>query len=247
MLQHLLSVVDAQTIEDVWEEHIKHMADFGFDRLLYGYTSSLTESSFGDPEDILILSNHEPDYVKSFMDDGLYFHAPMVRWAMQNVGSCSWRWIAENSDSLSPSEQSVVRFNRSWGVVAGYSISFRDSSARAKGAIALTARRGMSQDEADAVWAEHGDTIELCNKLAHLKISSLPHAAQTRMLTKRQREVLEWVGDGKTVQDIALLLNLTPQTVEKHLRLAREALDVHTTAQAVLKATRNRQIFMLES
>ena len=31
--------------------------------------------------------------------------------------------------------------------------------------------------------------------------------------------------------------------VEKHLRLAREALDVETTAQAVLKASLQRQIF----
>jgi len=66
-----------------------------------------------------------------------------------------------------------------------------------------------------------------------------------RPLTRRQREVLEWVGDGKTVQDIALLMGLTPATVEKHLRLAREALEVGTTAQAVLKASYQNQIFVL--
>jgi LuxR family transcriptional regulator len=65
-------------------------------------------------------------------------------------------------------------------------------------------------------------------------------------LTARQREVLGWVGDGKTVQDIALLIGLTPATVEKHLRLARAALNVETTAQAVLKAAFQNQIFILE-
>ena len=66
-------------------------------------------------------------------------------------------------------------------------------------------------------------------------------------LTKRQREMLQWVGDGKTTQDIALLIVLTPATVEKHLRLAREALDVETTAQAVLKAAFYNQMFILEA
>ena len=67
------------------------------------------------------------------------------------------------------------------------------------------------------------------------------------MLTNRQREVLEWVGDGKTTQDIATIMDLTPATVEKHLRLARESLDVETTAQAVLKASFQNQIFLLET
>jgi len=65
-------------------------------------------------------------------------------------------------------------------------------------------------------------------------------------LTKRQREVLQWVGDGKTTQDIAILLDLTSATIEKHLRLAREALDVETTAQAVLKAAFLNQMFVIE-
>ena len=58
--------------------------------------------------------------------------------------------------------------------------------------------------------------------------------------------MLEWVGDGKTTQDIAILLGLTAATVEKHLRLAREALDVETTAQAVLKAAFYNQMFVIE-
>ena len=58
--------------------------------------------------------------------------------------------------------------------------------------------------------------------------------------------MLEWVGDGKTVQDTAVIMGLTPPTVEKHLRLARQALNVETTAQAVLKAAFQNQIFVLE-
>ena len=58
-------------------------------------------------------------------------------------------------------------------------------------------------------------------------------------------EVLEWVGDGKTTADIATIMGLTLATVEKHLRLARESLDVDTTAQAVLKASFQNQIYVL--
>ncbi len=75
----------------------------------------------------------------------------------------------------------------------------------------------------------------------------MPYVPPNRALTKRQREALEWVGDGKTTQDIAVLLGLTTATVDKHLRLARESLSVETTAQAVLKAALHNQIFMSEA
>jgi len=97
---------------------------------------------------------------------------------------------------------------------------------RTKGATALTAKVGMSQDEVEEIWAKHGDEITVINNVMHLKIQTLPYSQ--RHMTKRQREVLQWVGDGKTTEDIAILLELTPATIEKYLRLSREALDVKT-------------------
>ena len=80
------------------------------------------------------------------------------------------------------------------------------------------------------------------NNILHLKVLALPYGVRSR-LTSRQREVLEWIGDGKSVQDTAILLGLTPATVEKHLRLARQALNVDTTAQAVLEAYLHNQMY----
>ena len=148
--------------------------------------------------------------------------------------------------ALTESERRIVAFNQEMGVTAGYSISFKSVSVRSKGAIALTAPRGVNQAQVDATWERHGRDIVVMNNVAHLKIITLPYFGARRSLTKRQREALEWVGDGKTTQDIAQIMGLTPATVEKHLRLAREALDVETTAQAVLKASVQNQIFILE-
>lgn len=246
---YLKFVTQANTLEELWSAHTHEMARFGFDRLLYGHTRYRTETSLGDPEDFVILSNHSKEYIKGFMHDGLYFHAPMLHWALQNEGAASWRMIAQMMETraITPEEQMVYEFNQRMGVVAGYTISFNSGSLRAKGAISLCAQPGLSQDEVDEIWEEHGEDILLMNNVAHLKILTLPHAAPNRALTKRQREALEWVGDGKTTQDIAVLMGLTPATVEKHLRLAREALAVETTAQAVLKAALANQMFVIEA
>lgn len=245
---YLLGVADSKNIEQLWEAHVAKMGEYGFDRLLYGFTRYRTSTSLGDPSDFIILTNHSRDYTKVFLDEGHYFHAPMVHWALANEGAKSWKLLAEmdQSKTLSAQERRVLEFNRDMGVTAGYSISFKSISARSKGAIALTARNGMSQDDIDAVWAVHGADITLMNNIVHLKILTLPYTAPNRALTARQVEALEWVGDGKTTQDIAMLMGLTPATVEKHLRLAREALAVETTAHAVMKAAFANQMFVLD-
>ncbi len=249
ILDYLEQIMDARSIEDVWAIHIETMAGYGFDRLGYGLTRFRSENSLGDPQDRLLLTNHEPDYVHHFIDTGMYYNGTMFRWALENEGACSWRLISERlaQGALAPEELEILEFNRKYDVTAGYTISFKSLSKRAKGGIGLIARRGLSQDDVERIWQHSGRTIEAINNAAHLKIISLPLIGGRRPLTHRQREVLEWVGDGKTTQDIALIMGLTPATVEKHLRLARSTLDVETTAQAVLKASLQNQIFVLNA
>lgn len=248
LVAYLDKLTNANSVEDLWTLHTTQMATFGFDRVMYGFTRYRTSSSLGDPQDWVLLSNQSPEYMKVFFDEGLYYHAPMIRWALANNGACSWRWMIDMTriDNLTPSELRVMEFNRSMGVTAGYTVSFRSLSERTKGAVALTAKAGTSQDAVDQVWATHGDEIVVMNNVMHLKLLTLPYSGERR-LTRRQREVLQWVGDGKTTQDIALLLKLTAATVEKHLRLAREALDVETSAQAVLKAAFHNQMFTIDA
>jgi LuxR family transcriptional regulator len=244
-LDHLERLLLATTIEETWDLHCAAMAWFDFDKLIYGFTRFRSSKDLGQPDDLLVLSNMDSCYVAQFIRGGLYRKAPMVRWATENTGACSWRWIQDNEASLTDAERNVVEFNKRFNVVAGYTISFPAVSTRSRGAIGLAARTGLSQRDVEARWAVHGPLVHMLNNAFHLKATSLPYT-HVNPLTPRQREVLEWVGDGKTMQDIAAILGVTTATVEKHLRLAREALGVETTAQAVLKASYKNQIFVMD-
>ena len=247
--KYLLDLSNCRTMEELWDAHCTKMAEYGFDRLIYGFTRYLSDKSFGDPEDFVILTNHDAAYMDVFIGEQHFTQAPMVKWALNHEGVGSWGMLAEQqrAETLSAAERRVLDYNYTMGVTAGYSVSFKSLSSRSKGAIALTARRGLSQADIDAVWAEHGSDIHLINNIAHLKILTLPYTTPNRSLTARQREALQWVGDGKTMQDIAVLMGLTAATVEKHLRLARDSLAVETTAQAVLKAAFANQMFILDA
>lgn len=244
MLDFLKAIYESNKLEEVWDLHCRAMAEFGFTRLIYGYTRYMMPRSLAGPrEDSLFLSNHDPAYFKSFIEDEMYMHAPMMRWAREHTGACSWSLVAEGLHNLTSRELAVLEMNKAHGVTAGYTISFAENTSRSKGVIALAADRGVRQSEVDDIWARHGLEIEAMNNIVHLKIISLPHDKAMPRLSERQREVLEWVGDGKTNQDIAEILGVKTATIEKHLRLAREKLSVETTAQAILKASFQNQIF----
>ena len=240
-------IATASTVQEIWDLTVAYLAPLGFARLNYGFTRFRYDRSIGDPDDVLFLTTGSAEYAQRYFRGGLYARTPVYRWVTKNVGFCNWRWVQDdyNAGILSKDEMDAVKLNLTLGVVAGMSISFPETSSRSKGALGMIADAGLSHDDVDAIWADRKDEIMAVANMMHLKISQLPMPTRRRPLTTRQREALEWVADGKTAQDIAILMGVSPAMIEKHLRLARDALDVETTAQAVAKGAMLNMIFQM--
>lgn len=58
-------------------------------------------------------------------------------------------------------------------------------------------------------------------------------------LTSREREVLHWLGRGKTSWDIASILRISERTVNFHVGNIMQKLDVSSRAQAVSEGVRH--------
>jgi DNA-binding NarL/FixJ family response regulator len=61
-------------------------------------------------------------------------------------------------------------------------------------------------------------------------------------LTPRQREVLQLIAEGRTMKEIASILNISPRTAESHKYEIMQALGVDTTAALVQYALRLKLI-----
>jgi DNA-binding CsgD family transcriptional regulator len=66
--------------------------------------------------------------------------------------------------------------------------------------------------------------------------SAAETAAPVLSLTRRERDVLRWLGAGKTDRDIGAILEISPRTVHKHLQHIYEKLGVETRTAAVMRA-----------
>lgn len=62
---------------------------------------------------------------------------------------------------------------------------------------------------------------------------------QIDLLTSREREVLQWIAEGKTNKEIASVLVLSVYTIEAHRGRIMEKLNLHSTGELVRFALRN--------
>jgi LuxR family quorum-sensing system transcriptional regulator SolR len=61
-------------------------------------------------------------------------------------------------------------------------------------------------------------------------------------LSKREKEILEWLAWGKTAADIGTILGLSPRTVEWHTQRVMEKMGAINRTQAVAKAIKRGSI-----
>jgi DNA-binding NarL/FixJ family response regulator len=62
------------------------------------------------------------------------------------------------------------------------------------------------------------------------------------LLTDREKEILQLLAEGKSNKDVAVMLNLSTNTVETHRTRIMQKLDLHSAAEIVLYAVRKRII-----
>jgi DNA-binding CsgD family transcriptional regulator len=247
-LEAINQIAAAETVDAVWDRMVRALKAFGFERMNYGYTRYRLGISIGPPEDAFFLSTHSLERVIAFHKSGLYLRSADFRWVRENVGACPWDWTTREraAGRLSEDECKAMDELGTARRRAGYSISFPVGVPRSKGALAMGAPKGLSQAQIDAHWQRYGTRIEAIANMGHARLSQLPLDIPGMNLTGRQREILEWVADGKSLQDVCVLTGLSLSTVEKYLRRARDELGVETTAQAVAKVSFFNQLYVTD-
>ena len=61
---------------------------------------------------------------------------------------------------------------------------------------------------------------------------------KSTLLTPRQQQILNLIGNGKSTKDIAAILNLSISTIGNHRKGICRKLDIHSTAELVCHAAR---------
>jgi transcriptional regulator EpsA len=78
--------------------------------------------------------------------------------------------------------------------------------------------------------------VAFMRMLGNERLQDVKPSALDRLITAREVEILQWVSDGKSNQEIGHILGISPLTVKNHVQKILKKLEVQNRAQAVSKA-----------
>jgi len=210
------------------ESAVYALCDLGAFKHVTYHGARLGAKAVDDP---FILSTYEPVWVKRYLTRGYMHVDPIIREGFKRTLPFRWDDIVLRSESEAAffADANVHDVG-----VTGLSIPVRDKDNR-------RALVSVSTDMVGPAWSYYCRM----NMKALVEVSHAIHAIAVREqgdvisyppLSPRELEVLVWTTRGKTVAEIAMILDLRAHTVAAYMRSARYKLNAATVAQAVSKA-----------
>lgn len=187
----------------------------------------------------MLISSYPKSWTSRYFQLGYQQLDPVVRRA--RLEHALFSWGGEASPPAGNREQR--RFfdeATTFGIRSGITVPIRGGFGRMAAFTLATGDREIHPERLVADWK---DVVQLVGLYFHTHVAvrlELPPTAQPvgSDLTQREHQCLAWTAQGKTVADIAVLVEIAPRTVAFHLENARRKLGAASIAQCVAEALR---------
>lgn len=224
-------IASASTPEEAFHHYCAIMKKHGYDRAVY--TLITDHPSLELPRQHGLATSYPEHWMDHYIQEGYMDIDPVIDRISKSRHSFFWSDLLEKGDL---SEDSIRMMNeaRESGVQSGIGLSFCNNIGEITGI-------GLSQNDTD--FTENKDyTFLAC---VHF-LSSYFHETYRDMMTKpiqtslteRETEILHWAAEGKTDEEIALITNITQNTVRFHWKNIFKKLEAYGRVYAITKALR---------
>jgi len=162
-------------------------------------------------------------------------HDPYAYTAFVSMESTNWTAVQNNADLLDPAQVDCISYINDWGLNPGLTVPLFIPGHH-YGFITAIGSGGL--DGWDAAAERAGPTLAMIanyfDNFAIRRFGGPPKESQG--LSRRELECLTWSARGKTVEDIAVILELSADTVRVYLKRVNQKLDAVNRSHAVAKA-----------
>ncbi|WP_026959145.1 autoinducer binding domain-containing protein [Aliagarivorans taiwanensis] len=222
--QELNSLESSNTSRDYFE-HLNRVAkEFGFEycafalRQAYPISSPKTE----------ILTSYPLSWQLQYHRNNYIEVDPTVKHALQSQLPVVW------NEHLSQQQPEFWEDARSFGIQYGWSQSTRNGD----GSVGLLAFSRANEEVSPQEIKEHCYRLMWLAQLTHHGLSGRlsREGGRSYNLTEREIEMLKWTADGKTAEEIAVILSISARTVNFHIGQAVSKLQVANKTSATVKA-----------
>ncbi|WP_427980117.1 autoinducer binding domain-containing protein [Agarivorans sp.] len=212
------------TSEDFFAELLKVTSALGFDFCAYGIRMPYPLSA---PRTEM-LNNYPKPWQQIYQQKNYLQVDPTVHHGLSSQLPIVW------SDQVFSKTPELMEDARSFGLAYGWA----QSSRQANGTVGMLTLARSSEMLGPSELARYRYQLLWLTQVSHQGLASRICAEKFEIpdLSQRELEMLKWTADGKTAEEIALILGITTRTVNFHISQAMRKLDVVNKTAATVKA-----------
>lgn len=214
---------DVTRLQDVLDVTLKIVKPMGFDYV--GWKAMLPVPMSN--QRILALNTAEDGTIEK-IGNGSYDYTPVPRHCARSTEPISW--LGTREDWLFEAVPDVMEDVYSCGRFGGWAQSLIESK-RTYNMFWVDTSSPISPSDIQHV----NKKMEWVATSVLIKMNQIRQISDIR-LSEREKEVLRWMGDGKTAVETGKILHLSQSTINFHLRNAMLKLDAPNKTSAIVKA-----------
>ncbi|ESQ82163.1 hypothetical protein AEAC466_18680 [Asticcacaulis sp. AC466] len=212
----------------------KGLAQYGYERIVFivRHDAELPPELSGH----VVFHSYPEDWVKYYSENDCAVYDPVMRAGIIRDRPFTWQSL-EQTTTYTAKQTRFMRLAEEAGLNNGVGIPIR-------GAASAIAGVGLASSEQRYATRPHLDMLNaLCHQFYTVfkRMNGRPDRPQPH-LSPKEREILTWVAAGKTDDEIGLILSISRNTVDTHMRAVFRKLNAVNRVTAVVVGLTNGHI-----
>jgi DNA-binding CsgD family transcriptional regulator len=223
----------ATSQEEVFSIYREALSELGYDSVVY---SLLTDHpSIGRKAGHGVMGNYPQDWMDYYLKNGYFHKDPIPKHAFSTSEAYTWEHVVKTR-AISPKQKRLMCEAEDARLHSGAAVAIYGPNYEVAG-VGLASTIGNINPSKDML-----SVIRALSHQFHLAYSQFdeiaPQTAQLVYLTPREREILSYGAEGKSIPVVAAILSISDNTVNFHLKNIYKKLGVASRQTAIVKAIR---------
>lgn len=236
--QHVERIVASETPEEAFGHFCEAMLKRGYDRIAYSLIND--HPSLGLPKRHGLATSYPEDWMNYYAKHNLSLVDPVTQHCLAKRTPFFWSDVTARLDRSSVSLR-LMEEAADAGLGDGIGISLRGDGEELVGV--GIARSATSAGERKRT-QDYGflGTAYLLSTCLHETYRGLIIKSARAAMSRREHDILSWGAEGKTDEEIGVILNITINTVRFHWKNIFKKLSANGRTYAITKALRQQII-----
>ncbi|MGH1402998.1 MAG: autoinducer binding domain-containing protein [Alphaproteobacteria bacterium] len=217
--------------QEAFDKYCSIVKAFGYDRAVYSLITD--HPSLSLPRQHGLITDYPETWMKHYVENNYIDEDPVILRISKSQTPFFWSDL-EKLDTISNTSQKLMLEAEEEGIADGVGISLQGCPGEVVG-VGL-ARTGNSNDNAKDY--EMLSSAYFITVFFHETYRSMMGMPLRTELSKREQEVLLWAAEGKTDEEVGIILGISQNTIRFHWKNIFKKLDAYGRVYAVTKAIR---------